>query len=202
MSDYTWPSSVIPTSSEWRLISNTAAFISPLSGMTRTLSRGGDRWACMIVCANLTGDKRAVLQAFLARLRGQAHRVILPDHAYTRRGTQAANVLVKGAGQTGVSLAVDGGTIGATLLAGDMITVDNYLHMVVVDSTFNASGEATLTISPPLRAAPADNGTVNVVAPTARFMLAGNTVSWSNAPGGLQGPLSTMTIELVEDIVS
>ena len=44
MSDYTWPSSVIPTSSEWRLLANTAAFISPLSGMTRTLSRGGDRF--------------------------------------------------------------------------------------------------------------------------------------------------------------
>lgn len=202
MSDYTWPGTIVPNASEWRLIANTAAFVSPLSGMTRTLARGGDRWACTLTCNNLVGAKRAVLQAFLARLRGQAHRVVLPDHAYNRRGTQTANVLVKGASQTGSSLLVDGGVYTRTLLAGDMITVANYLYMVVVDATFNASTEATLTITPPLRASPADNAPVTITSPTARFLLADNTVSWSNVPGGLQGPMSSFSLSFVEDLVA
>lgn len=203
MSDYTWPSTVIPSSSEWRLIANTAAFVSPLTGTVRTLARGGDRWACTLVCANLNGERRAVLQAFLARLRGQAHRVVLPDHAYLRRGTQSADVLVMGASQTGVSLIVDAGTSAATLLAGDMVAVaGSGLHMVVADATFNGSGQATLSISPPLRASPADNATVSVASPTGKFILVNNTIGWSNNPGGKSGAISSMTVELVEDIVS
>jgi hypothetical protein len=201
MSDYTWPATVIPTSSEWRLVSNTAAFISPLSGTVRTLSRGGDRWACNIICANLTGEKRAVLQAFIARLRGQAHRVILPDHAYAKRGTQTANVLVQGGSQTGVSLVVDGGTSGATLKAGDMISLSYSLHMVVSDATFSAGGAATLAITPPLRSSPADNATVTIVSPAGRFLLATNTVGWSNSAGGGLGAISGFSLEFVEDLL-
>ena len=199
MTDYTWPSSIVPSSSEWSYMSNTAAFSSDLSGTTRTLGRGGDRWACTLVCNNLVGAQRATLQAFMARLRGQTHRIVLPDHAYVKRGTQAANVLVKGAGQTGESLIVDGGTNGATLLVGDMFTLGSALHMVVVDATFS-TGQATLTLVPPLRSAPADNASVNLLAPTARFLLTSNTVGWSNNPGGKVGALSSYTLNLVEDI--
>lgn len=200
MTDYTWPSEVIPTSSEWQLVANTAAFTSPLTGATRTLARGGDRWACTLTCNNLNADKRAVLQAFLARLRGQAHRVLLTDHAFRRRGTQTADVLVKGANQTGVSLIVDGATVGATLKAGDLVSIGYALHMVVTDATANGSGEMTLAITPPLRAAPSDNATVSVASPLSRFLLSSNTVAWSNEPGGKSGTISSFTVELIEDI--
>jgi hypothetical protein len=87
MTDYTWPADIVPTASEWRLVANTAAFSSPLAGTTRTLARGGDRWACSLQFTNLTEAKRARLQSFLARLRGQANRVWLWDHAYRKRGS-------------------------------------------------------------------------------------------------------------------
>lgn len=202
MTDYTWPTDIVPSSSTWLLVANTASFAAPLSGTTRTLARGGDRWACTLTCNNLVGAKRAILQAFVARLRGQAHRVVLPDHAYNRRGTQATNVLVKGASQTGSSLIVDGGTNTNTLLAGDMITVAGYLYMVVVDATFNSSTDATLTITPPLRTSPADNAVVYIATPTARFLLSDNTVSWSNVPGGPQGPMSSFSLSFVEDLAA
>jgi len=201
MSDYTWPTEVIPSSTEWRLISNTAAFVSPLSGTVRTLSRGGDRWACSVTCANLTGEKRSILQAFLARLRGQTHRVIFKDHSYNKRGTMAINVAVQGASQTGSSLNVDGGTPGGTLKAGDWIALGYNMHMVTTDVQFDGGGTATLTISPPLRSSPADSSTVNVLAPTGRFLLVDNTVSWSNNPRGFGEAMSTFTVELVEDLV-
>jgi hypothetical protein len=87
MTDYIWPSSLVPNSSEWRLIANTASFVSPLSGTTRTLGRGGDRWACSFTFNNLSDDDRAILQAFLAQLRGQANRVYIRDHSYVQRGS-------------------------------------------------------------------------------------------------------------------
>ena len=205
MSDLTWPSTLVPSASEWRLISNTAAFSSPLTGVTSTLGRGGDRWACTLTFGALVGDDRAVMNAFLAKLRGQTNRVVLPDHAFYRRGAQAANILVKGGSQTGSSVACDGAsnTLTNAVRAGDFVTIENALYMVTDDVSSNGSGELTLTISPPLRSAPADNATVNLLTPTGKFLLTDSTVGWSNRGRG--GPtatriVSSYTLELVEDI--
>jgi hypothetical protein len=100
MTDYIWPSSIVPNSSEWRLVSNTAAFASPLSGTTRTVGRGGDRWACSFTFNNLSDDNRAILQSFLAQLRGQTNRVYVRDHSYTKRGTFPTSNLVPPITQT------------------------------------------------------------------------------------------------------
>lgn len=200
MTDYTWPTDVLPSASEWRLMSNTGAYPSPLSGTVRTVSRGGDRWACSLTFQNLPAAARAELRAFLARLRGQVHRVVLGDHSYTRRGALTANFVVNGASQTGSSLICDGATINITnaMRAGDWITVENYLYMVTADANTDGAGNITLAISPPLRAAPADGATVNITAPTARFLLASNEAGWSNAPGAF----SSATVDLIEDILA
>jgi hypothetical protein len=86
MADYFWPTSLVPSATEWRLVANTAAFVSPLTGSTRTIARGGDRWACTLTFNNLTGANKAILQAFLAQLRGQANRVYVKDHSHRKRG--------------------------------------------------------------------------------------------------------------------
>lgn len=200
MSDYTWPSTVTPTSTELRLLANTAAFASPLNGALQTLARGGDRWAMTVVCNNLNATKRAVLQGFLARLRGQAHRVLMHDHSYRKRGTLASNLLVKGGSQTGSSVTCDGAAVGATLKIGDQIGMGYALHMIVDDAVFDGTGTATLAISPPMRTSPADNFVITVLQPTSRFILADNKVGWSNEPGGVLGAISSFTIELIEDI--
>lgn len=204
MTTYTWPSAIIPSSSEWRFLSNTASFVSPLSGTTRTLSRGGDRWACTLVFNALTGANRADLQAFLARLRGQAHRVTLPDHSYYKRGALTANILVNGGSQSGVSLVCDGASAGITnaMRAGDYVTVGGYPYMVVADANSDGSGNITLTLNRPLLATPADNATVNLTAPTGTFLLAGNTVGWSNTPAGWPRIVSGFSLEFIEDIAA
>lgn len=197
MTDYTWPSALIPSSSEWTYNSNTSTFVSPFTGATRTYARGGDRWSVALTF-NAVKDSslKGQLQAFLAKLRGQANRAVLPNHAYRRRGTQSADVLVNGASQTGATLNVDGATVGATLLAGDMISVGSRFHMVVADATANGSGQMALTLSPPLRTSPADNATVSVASPTGKFILSDNKVTWSNSPGGF----IACTVEFVEDL--
>lgn len=202
MTDYTWPSSLIPSATQWRLIANTAAFVSPLNGATRTLARGGDRWGCTLTFNALIGDDRATMLAFLTRLRGQAHRVVVGDHSYTRRGALTANFLVKGAGQTGVSLACDGAatTVTNAMRAGDWITLEGYLYMIVADVSSNGSGELTLTLNRPLVQSPANDATVNITAPTGRFLLVDNTVSWSNTPGGWPRIFSAFQVDLIEDL--
>jgi hypothetical protein len=82
MTDYFWPTTLVPNTSEWRFIANTAAFSSPLTGTTRTVGRGGDRWAATLTFNNLTSSNRSHLQSFLTQLRGQANRVYVYDHAY------------------------------------------------------------------------------------------------------------------------
>lgn len=186
------------------MLSNTAAFMSPLSGTTRTLSRGGDRWACSIVFNALSGADRATLQAFLTRLRGQAHRVTLPDHSYYKRGALTSNFLVNGGSQTGVSLVCDGATTGVTnaMRAGDYITVGGFPYMVVADANTDGSGNITLTINRPLLSSPADNASVNITAPTGTFLLSGNTVGWSNRAGGWPRIVSSFSLEFIEDIAA
>lgn len=133
MADYFWPQQLVPSASSWSLVANTAAFTSPLSGTTRTLARGGDRWRCSFTFDNLTSDKRAILQAFLTQLRGQANRVYVVDHAYRQRGLfPAANLLPNFASATPwaaqyATLAVaDGvGRIKATAHSGGQVSSIN-----------------------------------------------------------------------------
>ncbi len=195
MTDYTWPTEIIPASSEWSYVSNVAAFISPLTGATRTLGRGGDRWQCSLIMPTLTNANRSILRAYLAKLRGRTHRAIIGDHSYLRRGTQSANVTVNGAGQTGYALNITGATIGATLLAGDYFTVGNELKMITADATANGSGQMALAFVPALRVSPAGGAAVTITAPTGRFILTGDA-GWSNSPGYLSG----FSCSFIEDI--
>src|SRR5690554_2355769 len=88
MTDYTWPSALVPTTSALTWIDNTAEFRSPLSGTTRTESRPGGRWSLMMTFSNLknqTGPNPIhQLEAFLFRLNGKQHRAIIPDPSYRR----------------------------------------------------------------------------------------------------------------------
>jgi hypothetical protein len=101
MTDYFWPTSLVPSASEWRLVANTAAFSSPLTGSTRTIARGGDRWACTLQFNNLTSSSRAILQAFLSQLRGQANRCYVRDHSYRKRGVFPTSNLMPALTDTG-----------------------------------------------------------------------------------------------------
>jgi hypothetical protein len=191
------PETIIPATADWRLITASGAYISPLNGKTQTVSRGGERWAVTLAYPNLKGAEAASITAFLAAMRGRAGRVTLPDHAYEKRGALANNLRVNGWNQTGTTLACDGGAASLTnaVRAGDMFELDDRLYMIVADASTNISGNITLEFVPPLDDSPADNATVEVLDPQGYFMLAGNTVSWSYAPGGFT---SATSVELIE----
>lgn len=103
-----------------------------------------------------------------------------PHYSGPSTGYAGSNPLVNGADQLGLALAVDGlPATTAILLAGDWFSVDTtspvesatnrQLNQVTADVTSNASGEATLPLLLPLRQAPLNNASVNVLTPTAFF---------------------------------
>ena len=192
------PVDIIPANAQWRLLTNTSMHVSPLTGKTQTIGRGGERWACTLTYRNLQGGRAALLTAALAALRGTLNRVVLPDHAYVRRGALAVDVAVVGAAQTGSTLACDGGTpnVARAVMAGDMFTLESRLYMITEDASTNVSGNLTLAFVPPLTEPPADNAVVSLLTPTARFALAGNDLSWTYSPGGFT---SFNAVEFVED---
>lgn len=199
MTTYAFPA-IVPTSSEVTLDSNTSVFESPYTRSVQTVDRGGERWIVTLLFANLSGDDRAVLQAFLARLNGQQHRFTLENHANPNRGNFGGSPLVNGASQTGTSINIDGATPSVTnwIMAGDFFSIDGSLKQCVVDADSNGSGQVTIEFTPRIQTAPADNAVVNVSNATGVFFLADSSITWSNQPGGF----SDLTFSAIEDVLA
>lgn len=192
MTDYSWPTSCIPSAASWRFAANTGAF------GPRQATRYGDRWACTLTLPPMRqADSRAVL-AFIARLRGGVHKAVLPVYGWTKRGAQASNILVKGGSQLGSVLTCDGVTPSLTdaLMAGDWLTVDSRLYQVAEDTDADGTGEVDIPLTTDLYSAPADNAAVTILAPTMRGILQ-SVLDWNQAPGGI---VQLAPLEFVEDI--
>lgn len=199
MTTFTFPS-ITPTTSTFELVSNTRTYQSPLTNAVQTSSRKGSLWRASLQFSNLSGDARQEMQAFVVKLNGQQHRFTLHDHSYTRRGTGGGSLVVNGGSQSGTSLVCDGATASVTnyLRAGDYISFNNELHMVVADTDSDSSGNVTISIAPPIRKTPSDNASVDYTAPVSGvFMLAG-PASWDTQPG----IYSSFNIEAVEDVLA
>lgn len=85
---------VRPTSTDWELVDNTEPFTSPFTGATQTLARGGERLRCTLRYSNLHGNRRRLILAFLADLKGRENRAIICDHAYTPSGSIVVNEIL------------------------------------------------------------------------------------------------------------
>lgn len=169
-----WPSAldVCTHEVEFTLLSNTVAHVSTLSKAAQTVGFPGARWRVSFRIKDLKEDGAGLLRAWGAKLRGQAGRFTLHHFGRpTPRGTISGTPLVKGAGQSGNTLLIDGCTVGTTLLPGDFFGVNGELKMVVEPAAANGAGEMALTIEPPLRSSPVDNAPIVTDKPTATFML-------------------------------
>jgi len=192
--------SITPTKNTFELVANTRTFQSPLTNAIQTSSRKGSLWKASLQFTNLSGDDRREMQAFVVKLNGQQHRFTLHDHSYTRRGAGGGTLLINGGTQSGTSLVCDGATASVNnyLRAGDYISFNNELHMVIADANSDSSGNITLSIAPPIRKTAADNTVVDYLTPVSGvFMLAG-PASWDTQPG----IISSFTIEAVEDVLA
>ena len=181
MTDYTWPSSVVPASNSVTWMDNTATFVSPLSGTVRSLSRPGGRWMQTLTITAL--KDQPTIEAFVFRLNGAQHRAIIPDFAYSLNGAGGGAPRVNGAAQTGLSLITDGWPNStAVLVAGDRIGIADQMIPVVENVTSNGTGQATISLAHPIRTAPANDALINIDTPTARYVLV-NKAGFGASPG-------------------
>lgn len=187
MTDFTWPSSIVPAASPLTWLDNTVVFLSPLSGTTRTESRPGGRWAISIAPpAAKNSQTQSAFEAFLLKLNGAEHRAVIKDFGYQRSGPGGGNPLIDGAAQTGLTLETTGWTNSTTVLyAGDRIGVSDQMIPVVSDVTSDGAGDATITLAHPIRTAPNDFEPIEIDNPTARYILM-SRVTFEPSPGGIK----------------
>jgi hypothetical protein len=195
---------VTPTTQTWELVTNTRIFQSPLTNAIQTQTRKGSYWKTTATFNNLTGADRANMQAFLAKLDGQVHRMYFTDYGYTRSGNapdsdSVTDLKVKGADQTGASVIADGAELNTAdyFKAGDYVAFNNEFHIVTADCATSGLGEITIPIAPPLRKSPDDNDPINFVTPLA-VMIVTSTAAWDTRPG----KVSNFKIEAIEDVLA
>lgn len=180
------PESPAFKTSKFGLKSNTVTFQSPLSGSVQTLEMPGARWTASYVLPPMKRSSAAAWQAFFVQLRGQAGRFYGYDpDARTPRGVATGAPLVNGSGQTGNTLAVDGWTpnVSGILKAGDYVAFDagvtgRELHMVVSDADSDGSGQANISIEPPIRISPADNAPLILSSASCVMMMTISEIAW------------------------
>lgn len=120
-------------------------------------------------------------QAWLAQVQEfyRAGTVFDIDHRSKRTllGVGGGTPLVNGAGQTGSSLNTDGWTASTTnvLRAGDIIRIAglNVIYELTANASSNGSGQATLSISPPIFVghSPADNAALTINNPAGSVLF-------------------------------
>jgi hypothetical protein len=145
----------------------------------------GEGWAADIELIPMPRESAEEWTALLMALNGPEGTVLISDPmGATPRGSWAgASPLVKGTGQSGKSLIIDGLGSGATIKKGDWFQLGTgsnaYLHKVSQDAVANGSGEATLDFWPRLRVSPGDNDPLTIDVASGRFRLVSNENAWS-----------------------
>jgi len=124
--------------------------------------------------------------AFALSLNGRNGTFLAGDPSgKTPRGVGGGTPLVKGAGQTGSTLLIDGCPISTTnwLKKGDYFQLgtgsSSRLHKLIENASTNASGEVTLEFRPSLRGSPADNAPLTITNAKGVFRMDSNTVPWT-----------------------
>jgi len=151
------------------------AFMSPDGGSEQVIDRLNDRWLLSLTLPNRTHADAAVIEAFIASLRGMVNTVAL--YHYVRkvpRGSMRGAPTAQAAA-AGAQAMVLNTTAGATLKAGDMIGVSGLLLMVAADAAANGAGVMPVQIVNCLRVAVGGGAPVTWDRPTAPFRLVSPT---------------------------
>lgn len=146
MADIFWPNDLIPNAATWRLIDSTGIFQSPFSGVTRTVSRPGIRWACNMTFESISSTDRGRLLALLAMLRGRSNRIWLPDFSQVKLGAFTGTELIGNTifnttsgwtvSNSQIELYADGGALRVTRTAA---TSAQYTYADAITSVTSAS---------------------------------------------------------------
>ncbi len=170
-----------------RLVANDVVGVSqsPFTAVQQVYRYSGQFWEADITLPPMKRADAEYWISFLLKLNGPFGTFLMGDpNGATARGVATGTPLVNGAGQTGNELVTDGWTTSTTgiLKAGDYIQLGtgatSRLYKVLDDVNSDGSGNATLTVWPDLRSAPADNAAITVSDTKTNFRLNSAQTSW------------------------
>lgn len=204
MTDYTWPTDLVPYAVSFYLQPHTGGSESPFSLKAKIYGLSAPRWVCaMSFRGGYNGIvKQAAfgprLDAIVAKLKGRQNRIAIYDF---RRPLIRSTLWRSTAGNTAASLGATGLTItgltpGMKVHAGDYVGGDARPHIILDDVTANTGGEATISFEPPLSAAIGTNAAI-FGNPTGLFRLASDD---SGENGAEVGESINLTLSFVEDL--
>lgn len=178
-----------------------AVATSPFTFQQQVYEHQGQMWRADLTLPPMRRELAEAWLAALLSLRGRRGTFLLGDpDAKAPRGTWAGTPVVRGAGQTGLEIAIDGLAEGATIKAGDYFQLgtgaSSRLYKVLSDVTADATGAVTLDIWPRLRESPADNAVLTISNPKGLFRLASNAVEWDADHASIYG-ISFSAVEAI-----
>ncbi|WGL97233.1 hypothetical protein QE177_08305 [Arsenophonus sp. aPb] len=190
-----WPKEIVPSSMSWYLVSNSKTFISTFNGSSQTVRFPGSRWCCTLTFNNMVEKLSRQLEALTAELDGESGRVKIRN--WIRKGLpDIGEPIVSVASQTGRILQTKGWKTNLVVLRkGDYLTVNNELKMITIDVKSDASGNASIPISPALRYSPQVNEKIETLSPFGIFKLTSNDQGKFNFRPGV---FTNVTLEFEE----
>lgn len=168
MADYTWPTGLSPATFEIGLRANVQIASSAFNGAVQTSEVPGDRWVATLSLAPSPPDTDAQpdIEAFFAKLRAQANRIVMGHLGKSSRGTLSGTITTGSAVLGATSITISG--TGAPA-AADMVVLTTAAGSQFVMVTAFSGG--TMTFSPPLRAAVSNGSTLNYATPTTKWIV-------------------------------
>lgn len=184
----TFPSVGI-VSSSFRLVRATSESESPFTFAQQVYKFPGERWEGEVTFKPVRRADAAEIQGFLGELYGTYGTFLYGDPDALEQGLRGAGggtPLVKGAGQTGNNLLIDGLTaaLANVYRKGDYFQIgtgtSSRLYMITQDINSNTAGEATLQFVPALRSSPADNAPLTFTSAKGLFRASERIAQWDS----------------------
>lgn len=187
-----------PSSAQIVLRRAQSSSVSPFTFRRQVYDWGGDQWEMVAKLAPLSPDHAGAWEAFILALNGRMGSFVMGiPMRNAPRGTQQTDIAFDGDHLTRAStIAVKGMTPGATLLAGDLISVGSgpWLHKILNTVSADAGGFASLEIAPRLREAAANDAAIDVTYPRGVWRLKDTDTDWTID----DGRFSSVTISAEE----
>lgn len=175
------PEWAVPNGAEPGLIDFGGFLTPPLGGEVQRLDRMGNRHRIAVTFPPAPSDKEGrILVSRLKRAKTEGLRIEFPLLDFSPGAPGAP--LVNGAGQSGTSLILDGFTPHYAIREGQWFSLEtdgrHYLYSVNAEVIADATGAATISINPMLRAEPADNDVCHFARPMIEGYAQGQDWAW------------------------
>lgn len=180
------PTDVGFTKSKFSIARAVAVAESPFTGAQQVHEYDRATWKATVTLPPMKRDVAAKWLAFFMKLHGRKGTFLLGDpDCKTAQGNITGSVTLGadiGIGDYDISLATTANNITDAFKAGDYIQIDtggsSKLHMIVEDADTNGTGEATVTVEPPIKVARNLGTTVTYAGAQGLFRMDVSELGW------------------------